>query len=212
VLTGATARRYAEAVFEIAQESGTIERWHQDILTIGEYFGDRHLVFILKEPKISFQKKSQIVRDLLATKVQPEAINLALLLVERDLAELGPRISESFTSLYNDYKGQAVADVTTAIPLDDTLRAEVTRQLEEWTGKHILLREHVDPSILGGAVARVGDMLIDGSLKRRFAQLRQHIATSGGSFGGPLDGTAPVSTGPDAGGTNGNAPSGERPS
>ena len=212
MLKGATARRYAEAVFEIAREAGTIERWHQDIQTIGEYFANRHLIFILKEPKVSFKRKEQIVRDLLAAKVQPEALNLALLLVERELAELAPRISESYSALYNDYHGQAIADVTTAIPLDDSMRAQITRQLEEATGKHILLREHVDDAILGGVIARVGDTLIDGSLKRRFAQLRQYLATSGDTFGGPQDGGAPVGAGPDAGGANGGTPSSNRSS
>lgn len=212
MLKGATARRYAQAVFEIGVEQGTVDRWRDDLRTLAEYYGDRHLLFVLREPKIPFARKEQIVRDLLGSKVQPEALNLALLLVERGLAEIGPALNTQFEKLYNDYRGQAVAQVTTAIPLDATLRGQIADDLQRITGKRILLQERVDPSILGGVVARVGDTLIDGSLRRRFALLRDQIVQ--GSLGGPDDGTlaglmGPL--GPDGGtggrsGGNGSAP------
>lgn len=186
MLKGPVARRYAEAVFEIGVQQETIDRWHDDLGTLAEYLGNRRLAFILKEPKIPYTRKEAIVRDLLSGKVQREALNLALLLVERGLAELAPTIRDAFETLYNDYRGQANAQITTAIPLDDTLRAQITSELSQLTGKRILLQEKVDPSILGGAIARVGDTLIDGSLKRRFQLLRQNILRGG--LGGPSDG------------------------
>lgn len=187
MLSGAVARRYAQAVFEIGTQQATIDRWHDDLRVLAEYFGNRRLAFVLKEPKIPFARKEAIVRDLLADKVGHEALNLALLLVERGYVDLAPAISNAFTTLYNDYRGQAVAQVTTAVPLDEALRASITSQLQQTTGKRILLQERVDPSILGGAIARVGDTLIDGSLRRRFQLLRQQIL-QGGFFGGPEDG------------------------
>ena len=186
MLKGPVARRYAEAVFEIGAQQETIDRWHADLAVLAEYFGNRRLIFVLKEPKIPYTRKEAITRDLLTGKVQPEALNLGLLLVERGLAELAPTIRDRFEALYNDYRGQAIAQVTTAIPLDDTLRAQVTTELQELTGKRIILQEKVDPSILGGAIARVGDTLIDGSLKRRFQLLRNTILQGG--LGGPSDG------------------------
>lgn len=197
MLKGATARRYAEAVFEIGTEQGSVERWLADLRTLAEYFGNKRLQFVLSEPKIPAQRKDQVVRDLLADKVQPEALNLALLLVERDLAPLAPAIFQAFEQRYNDYKGIAVAHVTTAIPLDDTLRAQIAAQLGRLTGKTIRLRERVDPAILGGAIARVGDTLIDGSLRRRFELLRQQIAA--GELGGPDDGQLAAILGPNGG-------------
>ncbi|MGH2514787.1 MAG: ATP synthase F1 subunit delta [Ktedonobacterales bacterium] len=199
MLKGATARRYAEAVFEIGEQSETIERWRDDLRVLGEYFGNARLAFILNEPKIPYQRKAAIVRDLLSAKLRSEALNLALMLVERGLVGIAPRISSEYERLYNDYRGQAVAQVTTAIPLDDEMRTRLTRELQEITGKRILLEERVDPSILGGAIARVGDTLIDGSLRRRFAVLRGQIA-AGGGFGGPNDGDAPALLAPDGDG------------
>jgi F-type H+-transporting ATPase subunit delta len=198
VLKGAVARHYAQAVFELATDEGTIDRWHDDLKVIAEYLGNRRLAFVLKEPNIPAKRKELIVRDLLNGKVQQEALNLAQLLTERGLADLAPAIANVFEQLYNDYRGQAVAVVTTAIPLDDELRAHITDDLRQITGKRILLQERVDPSILGGAIARVGDTLIDGSLRRRFQLLRQQIVQ--GSFGGPEDGTDTALTDLDGGG------------
>ncbi len=204
MLKGATARRYAQAVFDIGVEAGNVDRWRDDVRTIAEYLGNKRLLFVLSEPKIPFDRKQAIIRDLLGTKVQSEALNLALLLAERGLAELAPRISQYFDTLYNDYRGQAIAQITTAIPLDDDLRLQIGAELQQITGKRILLEERVDPTILGGAIARVGDTLIDGSIRRRFQLLRQQIAA--GAFGGPDDGGSSFVVAP-VGGPNG-GPSG----
>ena len=180
MIKGATARRYAGAVFEIGIESDQVEAWRADLETLASYFGNKRLQFVLREPKVPRERKEQMVRDLLADKLRPEALNLALLLVERDLVDHAPAIYTEFEKRYNDYKGQAIAQVTTAIPLDADLREQIRGELAQLTGKRIILQEKVDQSILGGAIARVGDTLIDGSLRRRFALLRDQIARGGG--------------------------------
>ena len=188
MLKGAVARRYAEAVFEIATQQGTLDRWLADVKVIGEAFGNRHLAFVLREPKIAAGRKELIVHDLLEPKVQHEALNLALVLVRDGLIEIAPRLAQEFERLYNEQKGQAVAQVTSAMPLDESERAWVASELQRVTGKRILLQERVDPAILGGVMARVGDTLIDGSVRRRLLLLRDQIIKGGGSFGGPSDG------------------------
>lgn len=200
MIPGAVARRYAQAVFEIATEQQTVDRWLQDVRLIADYLGNKRLSFVLGEPNIPFARKRLVVQDLLGDKVQPDALGLALLLVERGLTEIVPRLRDEYMRRYNDYYHQAVAQVTTAMPLDEELRRRVTDDLQRITGKRILLQERVDPSILGGAVARVGDTLLDGSVRRRLQLLRQQIERGGGSFGGPSDGRGAV---PD-----GNTPSG----
>ncbi len=187
MLKGPVARRYAEAVFEIGVEQNTVDAWLQDVRLIAEYFTNRQLIFILGEPNIRFERKEAIVRDLLGDKIRPEAMGLALTLVERGLVSLAGRIREQFELLYNDYRGQAIAQVTSAMPLDDASRASITRQLETMTGKHIILQEQVDKALLGGVIARVGDTLIDGSVRRRLELLRRQIA-QGGDTGDPLSG------------------------
>jgi F-type H+-transporting ATPase subunit delta len=202
VLKGAVARRYAEAVMELAVEQQTVDRWLADLRLIGEAFGNRRLAFVLREPNIPFQRKELIVRDLLADKVQHDALSLALLLVQDNLVEAAPRLAQEFERLYDDYRGQAKAQVTTVMPLDEAERGHIASALQQLTGKRILMQERVDPAILGGVVARVGDTLIDGSVKRRLMLLREQIVKGGGSFGGPQDGRpgSEPGGGPEAGG------------
>ncbi len=198
---GAIARHYAQAIFEIGAEQQTVDRWREDIRLIAEYFSNRRLVFVLGEPNIPFERKQQIVRDLLSDKVQKDALGLALLLVERELVEAAPRIRDEYERRYNEYYNQAVAEIITVMPLDDELRERVKADLRQITGKRILLRERVDPSILGGAIARVGDTLLDGSVRRKLMLLKQQIERGSGAFGGPPDGGPPDGGPPNGGET-----------
>jgi len=213
VLTGPVARRYAQAVFEIGEEGKTLDAWLTDVRLIADYFTNRQLIFILGEPNIRFDRKEAIVRDLLGAKIRPEAMGLALTLVERGLVSLAGRIRDEFEKLYNDARGQAVAQVTSAMPLDDAARASITRQLQQMTGKHIILQEQVNSALLGGVTARVGDTLIDGSVRRRLELLRRQIA-QGGDTGDPLTGfddVMPLLDLPGSGGVARPLPGGQAP-
>ncbi|SRR5579875_1876631 len=174
-LKGAVARRYAEAVFDLGREHNDIERWRADIQTLNQFLSNRRLAFVLREPKIAFAAKEQILRDLLGNRVQPDALGLALVLTERELVDHMPRIAQEFEQLYDEYKNVAKATVITATPLTPDEQSEIVAALQHVTGKQIELTTEVDPSILGGVVARVGDTLIDGSVKRRLALLREQI-------------------------------------
>lgn len=187
MLKGAVARRYAEAVFDLGVQQGTLDRWQSDLHLIAEAYSNRKLSFILRQPRIPFARKEAIVRDLLEKRVTREALALALLLVERELVELGPKVAEAFDQQLNDYRNQATAIVTSAVPLPADQQAEVASYLRALTGKTITLETRVDPAILGGIIAQIGDTLIDGSVRRRLALLRDQIIRGGA--GGPDDGT-----------------------
>jgi F-type H+-transporting ATPase subunit delta len=203
MLKGAVARRYAEAVFDLGVQQGTLDRWQSDLHLIAEAFSNRKLSFILRQPRIPFARKEAIVRDLLEKRVTQEALGLALLLVERELVEAGPKVSEVFDQHLNDYHNQATAIVTSAVPLQAAQQAEVKAYLQALTGKNISLETKVDPDILGGIIARVGDTLIDGSVRRRLAIMRDQIARGGP--GGPNDGATLAALG------NGSSPGGTQP-
>lgn len=187
MLKGAAARRYAEAVFELGQNPDTLDSWLADVRLIADYFSNHQLSFILGEPNVRFERKEAIVRDLLGGKVKQEGLGLALALVESDGVGLATRVRDEFERLYNNHRGLAMADVTSAQPLDDAMRASIIRQMEQMTGKRIELREKVDPELLGGVIVRVGDNLIDGSVRRRLELLRRRIA-QGGDLGGSMEG------------------------
>ncbi len=198
MLKGAIARRYAEAMFDIARRQNSIERTQEDIQGIAQVFNHRTLSYLLREPKIPAQRKESALRQFLADKVQPISLNLALLLVERGLVEAMPNIAREFDQLVLNNKNQAVAEVTTATKIDDAEMAHIKQALESRTGKTILVHSHVDPAILGGVVARVGDQVIDGSVRSRLNALRSQLLNTAASSNTDflseepgVDGTAP---------------------
>jgi F-type H+-transporting ATPase subunit delta len=178
MLKGAIARRYAGAMFALAIKQNTLDRTREDVKEIGELFSIRKLAYLLREPKIPTKRKETALRQALADKVLPTSLNLALLVVQRELVDIMPNIAREFEQMVLDYRNEARAQVTTAAQLDKEQTAIVKQALEKITDKKILMQTRVDPSILGGVVARVGDQIIDGSVRQRLTALQQQLLTS----------------------------------
>ncbi len=175
MLKGAIARRYAGAIFEIGRKQNTLDRTLDDVQEIARLFSNRKLAYLLREPKIPVQRKETAIRQAQASKVLPTSLNLALLVVQRELVDLMENIARELEQLVLDYKNQARAEVTTAMQMDDVQLNLIKQALERRTGKTILMQTKVQPSILGGVIARVGDRVIDGSVKHRLAALQQQL-------------------------------------
>lgn len=175
MLKGAIARRYAEAMFGLALKQDTLDRTLDDVQGISQLFSKHTLAYLLREPKVPLQRKEKALRDTLSARVLPTSLNLALLIVQRGLVELMPNIASELQKMIFDYKNQAIAEVTTAVSMDDQQQNLVKQALEQKTGKTILLRTKVNPDILGGVVARVGDQVIDGSVQQRLQSLRRQL-------------------------------------
>jgi F-type H+-transporting ATPase subunit delta len=177
MLKGAIARRYAGAIFDIALKQNTLDRTLADVQEIAALFAHRKLAFLLREPNIPTQRKETAIRQALASRVLPTSLNLALLIVQRDLVDLMQNVARELNQLVLNYKNEAVAQVITAKPMDEKQKSLVKQALERMTGKTILMETRVQPDILGGVVARVGDQVIDGSVERRLKLLQQQLLT-----------------------------------
>jgi F-type H+-transporting ATPase subunit delta len=175
MLKGAIARRYAGAMFELALKQNSLERTLEDVQGIASLFARRTLAYLLREPRVPARRKEQALREALSTRVLPTSLHLALLIVQRGLVDLMPQIAAELHQLVLHYKNQATAVVTTATHLDAQQEALVRQALAERTGKTILLQTRVDPSILGGVIARVGDQIIDGSVQQRLQALGRQL-------------------------------------
>lgn len=175
-LRGAAARRYAQAVFDLAKEAGSLDQWLADLKTLNSIFGSQGAVTTLEDPKATHAAQNKVVDDILARlKIDPLAGNFVKLLVQRGRLSSLPRIVEIFGEMYNREKGIVVAEVTTAISLDDAHKKQVADSLTRMTGKTVELRTKTDPSILGGIITRIGDELIDASVASRLAQLAEKL-------------------------------------
>ena len=120
MLKGAIARRYAAAIFDIARKQNTIDRTLEDVQGIAQVFSSRKVAYLLTEPKVPAKRKETAVRQALASKVLPTSLNLALLVVQRELVEAMQNIANELEKLVLDYKNEAKAQVTTAVPMDQS--------------------------------------------------------------------------------------------
>jgi F-type H+-transporting ATPase subunit delta len=174
---GAIARRYAGAIFDIALKQNTLDRTLADVQNIASLFSIRKLAYLLREPNIPVRRKETAIRQALESRVLPTSLNLALLVVQRELVDIMPNIARELNQFVLDYKNEAIAEVTTATKLDAAQQELVKQALERMTGKTIIMQTRVRSDILGGVVARVGDKVIDGSVERRLKLLQQQLLT-----------------------------------
>lgn len=174
---GAAARRYAQAVIDLAKNSGKLDEWRQDLSNLNSVFGSERAVSALEDPKLTDEARTKIIDGVFTKqKVSPLAVNFLKLLAHRHRLALVPRIVEIFEEMYNKEKGIVVAQVTTAIPLDEAHQKRVADQLARITGKQVQLSMKTDPSILGGIITQIGDELIDASVASRLAALAEKLA------------------------------------
>lgn len=170
--------RYSQAIFELALERKELDKWQADLQKIVALSKEPVLSAVLESPKIRLQDKFVVLSEQL-TGVGPLALNLASLLVVRGKLGIAGEIAEDYRHRYDNYRGVEQAEVTTAIPLDDTDNKMLTERLSKVTGKKVVLKSAVDASLIGGVVARVGGKLLDGSTRSKLQALKNALSRAG---------------------------------
>ncbi len=174
-MASGSARRYAQAVVELAREQGSFDAWQRDLGVLRSAVSDAGVRTFFNNPSIQESDKVQAL-DAVLTGVQPEARNLARMLVQRRRTGIIQDLADLFDEAVLSEKGIALVDVTTADALDEAGQDLVREHLSRLLGKDIQLRLHEDPSIIGGVVAKVGDQVIDGSVVNQLRRLRARLA------------------------------------
>ena len=167
-------RRYADAAFEIGTRDGTLDVWHRELDAAAAMVADQGLVAVLGNPATPLDQRLEAAQGVFGSLSQPVR-NLLLLLVRRGRIEQLPRVAVEFARRDDERNGLTHATATSAAPLaEDEIRA-IAARLETITGGRIALDTNVDPSLLGGVVVRIGDRLIDGSVRGRLERLRGRL-------------------------------------
>ena len=172
----AYARRYSQAVFEIALENNEIEQWQTDLTRVVSVVRDAALKAFLENPKYHFDDKARLLSEGLEG-VSPLALNLVCLLIARNRLEIIGDIAEEYQLLLDSYHGIERAEVTSAVPLDDEDKQKLSEFLSKVAGKKVVLKSEVDPGLLGGIVARIGGKLLDGSTRSKLIALKKALAS-----------------------------------
>jgi F-type H+-transporting ATPase subunit delta len=170
------ARRYSQAVFEIARERNELDRWQSDLGKIASVGEDATFVALLENPKVRFEDKAKLLSEQLSD-INPLALNLVYLLVTRGRLSMVGDIADEYQRLLDSYHGIERAEVTTAITLDDKEKQQLEERLGAVVGKKVVLEPKVDSSLIGGIVARVGGKLLDGSTYSKLGALKSALAS-----------------------------------
>jgi F-type H+-transporting ATPase subunit delta len=169
------AKRYAQAIFSLGKERGTLDAWQSDLALLANVVADGRVSHYLTNPSIPKERKIEVLESALDVTVQPETRKLARLLIERDRMTLLPEIRELVDDQVRAERGIAIAAVTTADPLNEAEQDLVREKMEEITGQQIELDLEIDPEIIGGIIIRVGDQVIDGSVRNKLEKMRTRL-------------------------------------
>jgi F-type H+-transporting ATPase subunit delta len=176
-LTRSTARRYAEAAFEIAERDGSVDAWLAAFVVAEERLASPEVMHLFCNPSIPAASRIGVLDRLLGDDVTGAPRNLLALMLQRGRFELWPAVHREFTRLHHAREGIVEATATSATSLTADETDALRRRLEDTTGRRVELHTAVDPDLLGGISVRIGDRLIDGSVRGRLERLRSELTT-----------------------------------
>jgi len=169
------ALRYAEAILEIARRDGTLETWLADLAAMVEIVSRPEVGQVVDSPAVPLAARREVLSGLLAERVSRPALSLASLLAARSRLASLPVIASEYRRLVDRERGVVAAVVTSALPLEPAELDGIAAQLRAQTGRLVELETRLDPALVGGLTVRVGDRLIDASVRGRLERLRDRL-------------------------------------
>jgi F-type H+-transporting ATPase subunit delta len=164
---------YAEALFAVARAEGTLGEVEDELFRFSQTLqGNDELRDALTNPGIPASRRQQIVEDLLGGRASPTTVALVSMVVGTGRARELPAIIHKLVEMSAAEANKEVAEVRSAVPLTGDQRERLAKVLGQATGKQVEVKVVVDPSVLGGIVAQVGDTVIDGSVRSRLDKLK----------------------------------------
>ncbi len=168
---------YGTAILEIARAEGDLERVERELYTVARTFAtSNELREALTDPGLPTERKQGIIDDLIGGRASHLTLGLLSFIVGQGRASDFPAIVDAFVGQAAASRAKAIAEIRSALPLDQATIDRLTAVLSRVTGKDLEVKMVVDPEVLGGIVARVGDVVIDGSIAHRLAEMRQVLS------------------------------------
>jgi F-type H+-transporting ATPase subunit delta len=168
---------YSRALFEVAKEHDAVDEIHEQLDEFADALEDednRELRLFFFSPYFSSDEKKNGVEQVVSD-ADERFLNFLKLLAERHRMPALPRIRRQFDSLWREENQILPVSVTSAVELDDNLVKNIGKRIEDQTGRRVDLSSNVDPEVLGGLVLRVGNMVMDASVRRRLEQIRKQV-------------------------------------
>jgi F-type H+-transporting ATPase subunit delta len=170
------ARNYASALFELAESDGELEAYRQHVQTLGVILReDPQILHFLETPRVEVAEKKRVIRTSLGPHFPKAFVNFVLVTLDKRRQGILPDIVREWENLFDEHLNRVHVELTVARqPDEDTLRTIVAR-LSELLGKEAIPQLRVRPEILGGIIARTGDTVYDGSIRRRLERMRRRL-------------------------------------
>ncbi len=176
MLKGAIGERYAEALYDLAKDLGKVEEMERELTVIKDIVGkDRDLQKILYHPRITAEEKKELLTTLFKGKITNVTFSFLQLLVDKQREQYLGDIVDAFVFKANEDRNILTAEISSAVQLSNAEKANLKKVLAKVTGKDMATQFAIDPDLLGGVVVKIGDRVIDGSLKTRFAAMREYL-------------------------------------
>jgi F-type H+-transporting ATPase subunit delta len=171
------ARPYAKAAFEDARDNGRLADWSAGLATAAEIVRDPEVQPLLDDPRVAPAQLAQLLMDVAGPKLGDSGRNFVATLAQNRRLGYLPQIAELFEQLKDEAQGVADVTVTSAAPLDEAQRRELSEALARRLARKVRLHCQTDAALIGGAVLRSGDMVIDGSLRARLERLAYELTS-----------------------------------
>ncbi|QLH41842.1 MAG: F0F1 ATP synthase subunit delta [Coxiellaceae bacterium] len=169
------ARPYAQAVFDVAQHSKQIPQWSTILQNLATIVQQPLVKQLLQNPRCTPQQLAQVCIDLLGQAVPAEATNFIKVLAENRRLVALPAVAQLFDEYRKESEKSITAEVFSAVPLEEKNKQQLASVLQQRFGQNVVLECHEDPTLIGGLMVRVGDKVLDGSIRGQFVRMREEL-------------------------------------
>ncbi len=170
------ARPYAQAVFELAKDAEDYQCWSDALALLAALAANSQIRALVQNPRIDRTALAQLFEDICGDKLFPQAKSFVRLIIGNDRVFSLPHIASQFETLRAEAEGTIDAELIVAQPVTDAQQLQITESLSRRLGREVSLRVSEDAALIGGAVLRAGDMVIDASVKGRLQKLAANLA------------------------------------
>jgi F-type H+-transporting ATPase subunit delta len=170
------ARPYARAAFEFAQTNGTFKQWSDALAIAAAVVAEPSVARLLNHPRVTAAQLVELIAEVAGSKLDGSAQNFIATLAHNRRLGLLPHIAKMYEVLRADVERVADVDVISAVPLDATQQQRLASALQTRLKRSVRLHCSVDAALMGGAIVRCGDLVIDGSVKERLARLASALS------------------------------------
>ena len=176
MINNAVARRYAHALFALAQEKNVIENTEKDLQLVNQAVANNdQLAEVLNHKLIPAENKKELCQQIFAAQISQITMNFLMLTIDKKRENLWPEMVVEYSKMADEAKNLHTAQVTSAVAMSQEDIQALEKRLSKVTGKNIKVNVEVDPSIMAGLIVKIGDEVMDGSVKKRLTMLQSNL-------------------------------------